>query len=315
MSYNITLNSSNVVQGTFNNTYQYNFLNGSFVVPDGAEISISQITLPYSWVNVSAALGNNVLGYAIPNSTIVKYYSTNLADGFYTLTSLNSALQALQISNGHYWVASGVYYYPLSLSVNSVLYTNTITATTIPTSANITTVFGSGATSGSWNGGYPTTLLSTYNFASLFIPQNFSIGNILGFVGGSSIPALPTAMTLNGTFYPTLGVTGSASQTIIGNSLTSPPFFAPSGSSVNGIIVRCNLVDNSVTGNSDIMDSFPITTTYGSNLNYQSQIENWRKMKSGKYQNLTVYFQDQNLNPLRMLDNNVLITLLIRFPK
>ena len=71
MSFNLTLNSSNVVNGTTNNTYQYNFRNGSFNVPEGSEMCVSQISVPYSWVNISSALGNNVLGYSIPAGSSV----------------------------------------------------------------------------------------------------------------------------------------------------------------------------------------------------------------------------------------------------
>ena len=323
MSYNITLNSSNAVQGTFNNTYQYTFANGSFEVPEGSMLSISQITIPYSWVNVSAALGNNVLGYAIPAGSSVQYFSTTLADGFYDIAALNKALQTLFISNGHYWVntSSGtynsVYYYPLTISTNYSLYTNTITSVAIPTSgAGITTAFGSNVSAGSWSGGgYPSTLLSTYNYAALFIPQTVtspaSLGYLLGFNGGSSVisPA-----SVNGTFYPTLGVTTATTISSNGNSLSTPSVFAPLGSSVNGVIVRCNLVENKITNNTDILDSFPIKNTYGSNINFEPQMEHWIKLKAGKYNNITVYFQDQNLNPLLMLDKNVLITLMIKFP-
>lgn len=322
MSYNITLNSSNVVQGTSNNTYQYTFKNGAFDIPEGSMLSISQITIPYSWVNVSSALGNNVLGYAIPAGSSVQYFSTTLADGFYDIAALNKALQTLFISNGHYWVntSSGtynsVYYYPITISSNYSLYTNTITSVAIPASANITTVFGSGVSAGSWSGGgYPSTLLSTYNYASLFIPQTSSspssIGYLLGFNGGSSVISPATS---NGTFYPTLGVTTSTTISSNGNSLYTPTVFAPSGSNVNGIVVRCNLVENKITNNTDILDSFPITTTYGSNLNFEPQMEHWIKLRAGKYNNITVYFQDQDLNPLLMLDKNVLITLMIKFP-
>ena len=322
MSFNLTLNSSNVVNGTTNNTYQYNFRNGSFNVPEGSEMCVSQISVPYSWVNISSALGNNVLAYSIPAGSSVQYFSTILPDGFYDINALNLALQVLFKTNGHYWSVSStgtfntIYYYPITISTNDILYTNSFTSVTIPTSGNIVSVFGTGAIAGNWSGGgYPTTLLSTYNFASLFIQQTItapsSLGYILGFTGGSSIISPSTS---NGTFYPTIGLSSAVSQSINGNSLfTSPPFPAQ-GSTVNGVIIRCNLVDNHISNQTDILDSFPITSTYGSNINYLPQKDNWIKIQSGRYNNLVVYLQDQNLNPLRMLDPNCLISLLIRTP-
>ena len=322
MSFNLTLNSSNVVNGTTNNTYQYNFPNGSFNIPDGSEMAISQITIPYSWVNISSALGNNVLGYAIPQGSSIQYFYTTLPDRFYDISALNLALQTLFKTNGHYWsvLPSGatgsvnlVYYYPITISTNYALYTNTITSITILTSANIATVFGSGASSGSWGGTYPTTLLSTYNYASLFIPSttSTSIGYILGFTGGNSIIS---PSSVNGSFYPTLGVSSSSINSN-GNSLTSFPPFPAQGSTVNGVVVRCNLVSNYISNQMDILDAFPITSYYGNNINYVPIADNWIKVKGGKYNNLSIYFQDQNLNPLKIIDPNVLITLLIRFPQ
>ena len=323
MSYNITLNSSNVLQGTTNNTYQYQFLNGSFDIPEGSEVCISQITIPYSWVNVSAALGNNTFGYAIPAGATptYSYFSISLPDGFYTISDLNNALISAFKTNNHYWYSSanGTFMYPITLTTNSALYTNTVNTVTIPLNANISASFGTGAgwsKNPSWSS-YPTV---DGFYACLFIPQGSSntIGNMLGFTGGSSTIS-PAGV--NGTFYPSIpSSAGSFSQyyattvTSNGNTLTVPPFNPPLGTQVNGVIVRCNLVHNHVTANTDVLDCFPITSTYGSNINYTPISENWIKVKKGKYNNITVYFQDQSYNPLKMLDPNVLISLLIRFP-
>ena len=62
MSYNINLNSSNAV-GINNNTYQYNFIQGSFDVPEGSEIQLASATVPYSMQNITSALGNNSFAY------------------------------------------------------------------------------------------------------------------------------------------------------------------------------------------------------------------------------------------------------------
>ena len=322
MSYNITLNSTNVIAGTNNSAYQFTFANGSFDIPEGSEMCIGQITVPYSWVNVSSALGNNVLGYAIPTgANVLQYYSTILPDGYYDITGLNTALQTLFKTNGHYWVntSSGtynnVYYYPITLSYNYTLYTTTITSLAIPLSGSIVTTFGTGVSAGSWTGTYPSSV-SSYNYASLFIPQTVtspsSLGYMLGFTGGSSVISPASS---NGTFYPTLGVTTAPSISSNGNSLSTPPFNAPLATNVNGVVVRCNLIENKISNNTDILDTFPITSSYGYNINYIPICDNWLKVKKGRYNNVTIYFADQNLNPIKMLDNNVLISLLIRFPQ
>ena len=57
MSNCLVLNSTNVV-GNNNNTYKYNFINGMFQIKD-CEISIANISIPYSWFNITSAYQNN----------------------------------------------------------------------------------------------------------------------------------------------------------------------------------------------------------------------------------------------------------------
>ena len=345
MSYNLVLNSSNVVQGTFNNTYQYSFINGNFDVPEDSEISVSSITIPYSWVNVSAALGNNVIGYAVPSSTTQSaYYSKTLPDGFYTVNDLNNELHKLMFYNGHYWAlqAGGVIQYnstnivyPLSLVYNTTTYTTAVQSIAMPHSTDIVNVFGASWAVGNNNSGtawsYPAdAVVNANNLFSFLIPQTVttttgSLGFILGFTGANSSPSnVSSGSPPNGTFYPSIGQYLAIAGTnpkygnyllTTGNSLTTPPYIPPLGSQVNSIVVRCNLVSNDVTNTTDILDSFPITSTYGSNINYQPQIDHWMKMKAGRHNKLVLYFADQNLNPLIMLDNNILVTLMIKLPK
>jgi hypothetical protein len=132
--------------------------------------------------------------------------------------------------------------------------------------------------------GYPTLsrtpqvqLLSTSNFYQL-----------IGFV--------------NNTYYP-------ITADIVNRSFISTS--VPLGSYVNSLIIRCNLVNNSVGFPSDIIDTMPITSTFGSNINYSPPALKWVKLSAGTYQKLEIQFVDQNLNSIPILDNNVCISLLI----
>ena len=122
----------------------------------------------------------------------------------------------------------------------------------------------------------------------LVILSTSNFGTIIGFTAGSYPPAI----------QPT-------NYSILSNTL-------PNGSPVNSIVVRCNLVSNNVVSPSDILDSFPINGTFGSNLNVTPNFEKWIKIKSGRYTNFTITFQDQNLNTIPILDPNLLITLLLK---
>ena len=52
--------------------------------------------------------------------------------------------------------------------------------------------------------------------------------------------------------------------------------------------------------------------TFGSNITYDPSFEKWVQMKDGTFSNMTITFNDQNLNTLYALDPNILLTLLIR---
>jgi hypothetical protein len=400
-TFNLVLNSKNAVSNVGNqpNVFQYNFPSGSFTVPEGAEMAISQITLPYSWRNVTSALGNNKFSYYIPNSSNVQTkYDVTLADGFYTLTDIQTALQAVMKTNGHYWFntqsaylqqfqftgtitgttltidssfrqiqlyvgydvsyiatggtsytqavisavgpsGTGTYtlasatgncltgtaiqvqttseitptiIYPINLTSNAVLYANNIQSYTIPTSANLQSIFGAGwvyanGTNGqpTWTGNYPT---SGNQFAYLVFPSTTSttttIGNILGFSSDGT------------TSYPTAGTSTTASQNVNSNGLSTQPPFPPKGSSVNGVIVHCNIVNNFINSYTDVLDCIPIQgTNYGSNIVFLPISDNWIQVRAGKYSNFQISFTDDNYNTLYMLDQNVLISLLFRFPE
>jgi hypothetical protein len=76
--------------------------------------------------------------------------------------------------------------------------------------------------------------------------------------------------------------------------------------------MSCNLCSNPVSMPSDILTGIPITSTFGSNINYTPSYEQWVKIRPGKYSSMTIRLLDQSLNPLTALDNNVLIVLNIR---
>ena len=62
------------------------------------------------------------------------------------------------------------------------------------------------------------------------------------------------------------------------------------------------------------MDSFSITSTFGSNINYLPISDNWVKLKRGKFSSLVITLNDQNFNVLNALDSNILMSILIKFP-
>ena len=121
---------------------------------------------------------------------------------------------------------------------------------------------------------------------SLEILSTNTFGTFLGFSTG---------------IHPTLNST--TSSTSVNSQMT------PVGSVVNSIIL-------SKVGNPmDVLDSFTIgANTFGTNINYAPTVAKWVKLSAGTFSNFLISFCDQNLNTIQALDNNILITLLFRFP-
>ena len=87
MSYNLVINSSNVVN-SLNNQYRYDFINGSFEIPENAEIMISSLQIPYSWYNISTRYNNRNFNIYWPTSTVQTITLTDGGSGYQTAPSV-----------------------------------------------------------------------------------------------------------------------------------------------------------------------------------------------------------------------------------
>lgn len=273
MSFNLVLNSTNNV-GSNANTFVYNFIGGNFVVKDDMEICLAQATVPYSFYNVTTAQTINILWTV---GAVQNTYTWTIAAGFYTVSDLNLALQLFCVNNGLYLVSGSSNVYFLSLYTNTALYKNQLIAELVPTSAGSYTV-PSGFV------GFPTVSVTPQLVLSSSSSQ---INSILGFATGT----FPSVNTANISVLSTI---------------------TPVGSSVNSLLMTCNLVSNQVAMPSNILSGIPIDTTFGSNINYNPSYEQWVKITPGRYSTMTLQLTDQNYNPITALDSNVLIVLNIR---
>ena len=135
MSFTLVLNSGNNF-GSGNNTYKYDFLQGNFTIPEGAEAMVANVQLPYSFYNITSSYNNNKFNFHFPVlSSSYAVFTITIPDGFYTTTSLNYYLQQWMISNGFYLVnnsGQNVYYY--TIQYNTYQYGNQLLAFTVPTS-------------------------------------------------------------------------------------------------------------------------------------------------------------------------------------
>ena len=280
MSFNLVLNSNNVVSGSSNSRYSYTFLNNNLAILDEAEIAISNITMPYSWFNITAAYDNQTFNIFFPiGSSGSQTFPVIIPPGFYTITQMNEYLQQLSILLGLYLIDNnGNYVYYITFLYNPTTYGVQLICSLVPTSLP------AGWTQPTNWYGFPT--VSRTPQVELIATSNFY--QLIGFV--------------NGAFYPATG-------DIVDRSFISTT--TPIGSNINSLVIRCNLVNNPVGFPSDILDTMPITATFGSNINYSPPALKWVKLAAGTYQKMEIQFVDQNLNSMTILDSNVCISLLI----
>ena len=283
MSFSLVLTQSNSVPNTNNSVYQYQFLGGNFTMKDN-EICVTQASVPYSFFNVGPSLGNTI-GVSFPFATPVTQTIT-LTSGFYAVSDINLFFQNYCVSNLYYAVnTSGQNVYFLAFYSNATYYSNQIVFTTLPTAAQATTLGWTIPSGATWT--WPVSASNmTVSFAS-----TGSICGLLGFLPSSS--------------YTGTGVSGGVSSSQLST-------VTPLGSSVNSIVLRSNIVNNNVGNPTDILDSFPINSTFGSNINYSPAFAKWVRVADGTYSQFTITLSNELLQSVVAQDNRSLFTLLIR---
>jgi hypothetical protein len=251
-------------------------------------MSIGSLTIPYSWYNVSSFYNNKTFSMTFPYLATTATLNITLPDGFYTVNDINQYIQLQCINNGLYLVNSGQNVYFMNLSTNAAYYNNQFVFTLVPTALTGAYAGYTQPPTGYWSatGGNGLPTVSTTPYITLATVG--SIGPILGFTAGT---------------YPTGPYTTNQSSS---SNIT------PNATTVNGIVLRCNLVDNNIAMPSDIVDSCNINTTFGSNITYSPNFPKWVKLKDGSYNSMIVSMVDQNLNTIYAQDPNILISLLIR---
>jgi hypothetical protein len=275
MTLNLVLNSNNVVSGSNNTRYRYKFI-APLDIMDEAEMTISNVQMPYSWFNITTLNVNTKLQLNFPIGGLFLPFFITLKDGYYSVVDINAFLQQQCIINGLYLIdESGNNVYYITILYNPTYYAVQVIGEVVPTSLP------SGWTQPSNWAGYPS-----FAGGSPTINPSAGLGKILGFPAGQ------------------IG-TGTGSYSILSTLI-------PQGSIVNSLIIRSNIIDNDAGFPTDVLDTMPITSSFGTNINYVPTTLKWVKCSAGVFQSFDIFFCDQNLNPLFILDNNVCISILLK---
>ena len=179
----------------------------------------------------------------------------------------------------------------MSFTANTVAYANQIIAKVVPTAASANVIIPPAGTP-AWPG-FPTVARTPY--MEIISGQNF--GKYIGLSTGT-YPATPVSQVTN--------------YSVLSN-------ITPLTTVVNSLVLKCSLVNNQTSNQSDIIDAFAIgssaITTFGANLSFANQIEKFVNISEGRFNNVIFSIVDQNLNEVVILDENILISVLIRKKK
>jgi hypothetical protein len=271
----VVMNSTSVVPNTNNSKYRFKFASTTKFHKD--QIALSNISIYYSWYNVTTRNNNTTYEYIWNGTSGPTTYTVTMPDGTYEVADMNAYLQKQFIANGHYLVDDlGRYVYYATLTINAIFYSIEIKAYPLP--ATLPT---------GWSNPAGLVLGST-DTPQIVIPTT-NIRTLLGFNAGTYPP------TVQSTTYNVL------SQN------------TPQIATVQSIIVLCNLLNNTLTNPNTFLYSFGSDDVgFGRLISIQVPQLIFTDITDGIYDFFEVTLVDQNYQPISIIDNNIIMQFVIK---
>lgn len=290
MGKTLILNSSNVVQGSGNSKFIYNFPQGGYTFKDDV-IAIQEISQYFSAFNITNFYNNNSFSYIWVDGTT---HQVNIPDSFLQVRQINEFLQSVMITNKHYLInTAGDFVYLLEMVINQPRYAVQLNEYVI--SATI-------ATTNSWTLPLGATwVLPTNPILPYFvIPSTNNFGKLIGYNAGQ---------------YPSGTITGTPPAQVQAPAFTSAQSqlssVAPQITPYSSFLVFCSIVNNRAVIPSQLVFTYtPTDSTFGALQVYQPNAElGWNKIEDGSYTSFIIEIRDQLGQPIQFQDPNTTITL------
>ena len=288
----IVLNRANLVPDGQNNKMIYQF--PSSVSFKDNYIAVSQISIYYSWYNISSDLNNNIIQYTWTTGTTTTTYTITIPNGLYEVSRLNELLQYAMIQNGTYLInATGNNVYYLEMVVNASRYAVQLNTFLVPTALPAGYV-----QPASWVG-FPTTVFNP----QFILPAN--VNRILGFPAGFTT----NANTGNAYIPPANDayIAKLANGTLSYISTTAPDV-QPNSS----ILVSVSNIDNAYAQPTSIIYSIVPSVAIGALISEKPPQYAWNKLIDGTYNQIRLTFLGTDLQPIIINDPSITILLVIR---
>lgn len=291
----VILTSKNYVDQS---TYKYDFPRGSVKFEDGDKIALAQLSMYYSFYNITQKYSNTTFTYnwwdfAHPYGVIDanNTYTVSFQDGFYHLNfpvspvnTYNEYFQKAMIANKTYLLdANGDYVFYLEIVWNNTYGRCQIISYPIPTALPAGWSLPPGAT---WALPVAATC-PVINISDPTVPYGLNVNTLLGFTTGSYPDQLQTAT------YSELG--------------SSETNFFP----VSSIVVACNLLKNLYSQPATNLYTVPISnSSFGYPISVNLGEYSFVDLQAGIYDTFSIQFFDQDYKPLILTDKDVVIYLL-----
>lgn len=283
----IILNSSHYVP---NSLTSYRYKLPTAINTQKARVSLQSLSMYHSTFNISSYLNNNTFSVKwINNAT----YNFRIPDGYYSLSDLNYQMQFLLRDLNLYAVKNNtdtdtevvVYYF--NLRENSTFYKAEFTVYPVVQNADYS---------------LPTGATWTFPVTAIYPQFTFS-PNLLKLLGYPSEDG-----SYNQVLFPLNATYPAGINTIVFLSNIAPQL-----NSVYAYLICLNICESKLSAVPNLLHQQAITSGFGSLISYNNFSSSSVSCSKGFFNEIIISFQDQNFNPLFLLDKDVTITLAIDF--
>lgn len=272
---NLILNSNNIVPGSNNSRFIYNF--PTTVEFKNEQVAVASINMYFSVQNINSSYNNNKFQYIFTDAGGATTYDVTIPDGIYEVSDLNAYLQYVMLNNGQYLVdADGRYVYFIEIAINPTAYAIEITCDPVPTALPAGYTNPAGLT-------FPAVATTP----QVVIP-NTGFQTYLGFTPGT-YPPVAQATTYNAL------------------STTSPQV-----TEVPSIIVLCSLLNNNLAYPNTTLYSFSYNGRPGQTVYVSPPEYIFTDIQNGFYSQVEITLVNQNYQPIILQDPTVIINLVIK---
>ena len=307
----ISLTRDNI-QGSDNNRMVYDIPGSKSL--EGSQMALSNLYMYYSWANINASpLANNqlrIIWPQLPGQTTGTSLLITIPDGLYEVSDVNAYFQQFCITNNLYLIkTTGEYVYFFQMQVNPTAYKLQFNSFSLPAKHSD---LGSDYTEPPGGfGNSPLLVGATSGFPGVAgyapgwqFPANFS--DWCGFVENYTNPPGNVVTSISTDFFQGLSAFPSGNTSFLST-------VAPNVQPNSVIFVNCNLIQNNYANPSTFLYPVPAkVSSIGGLISIEAPEFSWNQMLPGVADKLIITFTDVRGQPIKILDPNIIVTLIIR---